>query len=501
MWQRISGRRILSGLTVNIKGGRVVVVYTGIAVIIIILYFCTLPYKRNLRKELDKREYPLKSLFGLAMFITDRFPKKRTKKNTFLNQAIRDLKIRKDIKKERYLYTVNKISYCLIGTVITVLIGIGVEISAMENNSEIKSLKRDNNLEVSYNIYSQNEKGEKKELTIDVGQKQLKKEDILKEMKSKQEELVQKVLGKNESMEYVTEPLNLVSSIGKNNILVSWDIGDNSIIGYDGALSDDIPIEGKLVMLTALMTYQELTLEYSFYIHVFPKKSDGSIESQVQSYIDDEDVYSQEVRLPEKINGEKIIYYNSKRQNSVWIIVVGFVISVAIFVLKDHDMKKELKERNRQLLIDYPEIVSKLLLYHSAGLSIKTAIEKIVDGYKQDKAENSKMFRYAYEELEVAFIKMKSGISVTAAINDYGKNCGLHCYIKLSGIIEQNMRRGTGAMTMVLKNELNAAMLEKKHTMLKEGGQISTKLMGPMIIMLIIAMVIIMVPAFMSMNL
>lgn len=44
-------------------------------------------------------------------------------------------------------------------------------------------------------------------------------------------------------------------------------------------------------------------------------------------------------------------------------------------------------------------------------------------------------------------------------------------------------------------------MIEKKNTMLKAGGKISTKLMGPMIVMLIVAMAIIMVPAFLSMNL
>lgn len=478
-----------------------IIVYIGIAVIILIFYICTLSYKRNLRKALAKKEYPLKFLFGMSMFITDKFPKKRAKKNKFLNQAIQDLKVKEDIRKERYLYIVNKMSYCLAGIIITVMIGIGIEISERQNNGEISSLKRDSSSETVYNIYSRNEKGEENALTIDVEQKELKKEDVLKELKSEQKELIHKVLGTNESVESVTKPLNLVSSIGENNILVSWEIEDSSIIGYDGELSDDIPTEGKLVMLTALMTYREVTLDYSFYVNVFPKKDDNGIQSQVQSYIDDEDIYSEEVQLPDEINGEHVTFYNSKRLNSLWIIMTGFLISAALFGLKDNDLKKELKKRNNQLLRDYPEIVSKLLLYHGAGLSIKTAIEKIVNGYEQDKAENPGMFRYAYEELEVAYIKMKSGISETTAINDYGKRCRLHCYIKLSGIIEQNIRRGTNAMTIVLKNELNTARLEKKHTMLKEGGQISTKLMGPMIVMLIVAMVIVMVPAFMSMKL
>ena len=41
---------------------------------------------------------------------------------------------------------------------------------------------------------------------------------------------------------------------------------------------------------------------------------------------------------------------------------------------------------------------------------------------------------------------------------------------------------------------------EKKNNMLKSGGQISTKLLGPMVIMLIISIVVIMAPALMSMG-
>ena len=60
--------------------------------------------------------------------------------------------------------------------------------------------------------------------------------------------------------------------------------------------------------------------------------------------------------------------------------------------------------------------------------------------------------------------------------------------------------RGTKDLSLVLKAELKEAMNEKKNNILKNGGQISTKLLGPMVIMLVISIVIIMVPAFMSMG-
>ncbi len=49
-----------------------------------------------------------------------------------------------------------------------------------------------------------------------------------------------------------------------------------------------------------------------------------------------------------------------------------------------------MKKRNIQLQSDYPEILSKILLYSNAGLSIKSSIERIVRQYEDEKKKNSK---------------------------------------------------------------------------------------------------------------
>ena len=74
------------------------------------------------------------------------------------------------------------------------------------------------------------------------------------------------------------------------------------------------------------------------------------------------------------------------------------------------------------------------------------------------------------------------------------------CYQEATNIIEQNIRRGTGELSFALENELNRALVERKNTALKRGSEISTKLLGPMTVMLIVALVILMVPALMSIN-
>ena len=69
-----------------------------------------------------------------------------------------------------------------------------------------------------------------------------------------------------------------------------------------------------------------------------------------------------------------------------------------------------MKKRNIQLQSDYPEILSKILLYSNAGLSIKSSIERIVRQYEDEKKEKFKKYNYAYEELKMATVKMKSGV-------------------------------------------------------------------------------------------
>ena len=476
-------------------------VYVIVIVLIAIFYTSTFFYKKKLRKNLNRKDYPLKALFGMAMFMVDKFPIAYAKKGSTLNKAIRKISVKEDIKTEKYLYIVNKVSYCILCGTLAIMLGLGMEISGNQSNEPITSVKRDSTDDEVYNIYYEDDSGVIRPMELEVGKQELKNEEILKTIKSHQKELVKKVLGKNDSAQNVTKDLNLVGSIGEENILVSWEISDSNIIDYDGKINSNIDKEGQLVYLTAIMTYEKVTLEYVFSVNVYPPQGESDAKRQVQSYIDNQDSYDNQVKLPEEIDGKKVKYYNSKKQKSYVVVIIGLILSVTVFFFKDRDIKDKIKDRNEQLLEDYSEIVNKLLLYHNAGLSVKSAIEKIVSGYKEDRKGNPEIFRYAYEELEVSLIQMKSGVSEITAINNYGKNCGLHCYVKLSGIIEQNIRRGTNAMTMVLENELESSMIEKKNIMLKAGGKISTKLMGPMIVMLIVAMAIIMVPAFLSMNL
>lgn len=470
-------------------------------ILILILYLCTIPYRRTFRKRINRKEHRLIKIYGLSMFIVDRFPKNLINRNSVINNAIKELTVKENIQEEKYLYFVQKLSISIAVITISLFIGLSISMSErIEKSKDIKELKRDSKKIMTYEFVAENEKGQQETIQVDINKKELTPDETYKLFKETEELLVKKVLGTNKSTQKINRPLNLVSSIG-DNISVSWNISDDTIIDYDGNISDSVPEQGSIVNLTATMSLNGISADYNFAVNVLPKEENKNLQEQLQKYVDENNKYDGKVKLPKEINGQSLKYYQVLPKAGGWIVFSGVCGAIAVFFLKDQDIKKEVKKRNHQMMIDYPEIVSKILLYYNAGLSLKSGIERIVKDYKEEKQNNKKIFRYAYEELEMSLIKMKSGISEMEAINDYGNRCGLHCYIKLSGIIEQNLKRGSKEVSYALKNELNNAMLERKNAALKEGGEMSTKLLGPMILMLVISIVIVIVPAICTMNL
>ena len=65
-------------------------------------------------------------------------------------------------------------------------------------------------------------------------------------------------------------------------------------------------------------------------------------------------------------------------------------------------------------------------------------------------------------------------------------------------MISQNLRKGSKGLSDLLKREAQEAFEERKNQAKKQGEEAGTKLMIPMFMMLAIVFVIVIVPAFFS---
>ena len=72
-------------------------------------------------------------------------------------------------------------------------------------------------------------------------------------------------------------------------------------------------------------------------------------------------------------------------------------------------------------------------------------------------------------------------------------------YMKLGSLLEQNLNKGAKEMRFQLGSEVKNAFQNYKSETITKSKQAETKLVFPMILILIVIMLLIMVPSFMNM--
>ena len=131
-------------------------------------------------------------------------------------------------------------------------------------------------------------------------------------------------------------------------------------------------------------------------------------------------------------------------------------------------------------------------------MTVKRSFIKIAREYEKRKSEDH--FRYAYEEMLVTCREMESGITESESYERFGKRCNETQYVRLGALLSQNLRKGTKGLSEMLRIEAIQAFEERKARAKILGEQAGTKLLIPMFIMLAIVLVIVTVPAFLSMQ-
>lgn len=276
---------------------------------------------------------------------------------------------------------------------------------------------------------------------------------------------------------------------------IAWESSNYNVLDNDGTIMENVVDSGESVCVTAKLSCYDYTWEKEYSLLVFPVVEDWeeSFLNEVEKMIEELDnttSENKELLLPEKIDGHQIIY--EEKSNNTLGILAGLAIVALIFiwVSMDSNISKQLENRNNQLLVDYAKLVSKLSLYLGAGLSFRTAISRIV--------ENSDKNRFYAKELEIVVRELENGIAENRAVERLADRCKLPCYIKLSVLINQNIRKGNNSLQKQLKEEADKAFEERKNLARKYGEEAGTKLLFPMLLMLVVVMVMIMYPAFVS---
>ena len=159
-------------------------------------------------------------------------------------------------------------------------------------------------------------------------------------------------------------------------------------------------------------------------------------------------------------------------------------------------MQEEIKKRQEQLRMDYPEFVEHFVLLIGAGLTVKGTWEHIVRDYQ--KREKRGKYHYVYEEMAVAVREMENGVSEARAYELFGKRTGLLPYMKFCALLMQNLKKGSSDLIRLLDYEMTDAFRQRKENAREQGEKAGTKLLLPMAVMMGIVFALILYAAFHS---
>ncbi len=320
-------------------------------------------------------------------------------------------------------------------------------------------------------------------------------------------ELGSVVLGANKDAQHVNNSLNAVIQMDGYPFEISWTSSEYALLDSDGTVHTDALGEdsSRSVTLTAKFYYDNGTedpfvvqKEYEFVIvHSVQSEAEKNQEALLKELkdSDEESADRTEWVLPEKVRGIPLLWKEETSTQSAGIFAFSFLVAVVLYVLYAARLREQVKTRNVNLRLEYPALISKMVLYLGAGMSVRSTFMKLGEEYRE-KVDSGGAKKYAYEEILLMCRALQGGMSEADAYAMLGTRCHVKQYMRLSTLLVQHLRKGNGELLSALLQEAKTSYEERGNIARELGEEAETKLLFPMMLMLAVTMVMIIVPAY-----
>lgn len=484
-------------------------------IIILILFVFILirskNYDKEFVKELDPKKIRLKPLFPAGLYVFDYISKFKHYINfDKQKESLKAIHVGESVKTVKRIYMCNKI--IIVGLVIFLFNILSILSFIDSNNSSI--LQKDNYIlrpetyedtrDLKLNVYVTKEEQLvlDDEINLELQGKKYDKEELNELILKAKEYIDSTILKENKSLKEISKDLDLTSYIPGTDLYVKWETEDYQLISREGKVNNE-ELKGNVnTWILATIEYYDIEVEYKLELTVIPRifTEKELIYRKLIEEIDKEDersITDEKVKLPNTIDEMEVLWEEEKESSSTIFLIIGIVAGIVIFLAYDKDLYEKVDKRNRQMLLDYPEVINKITLLLGAGMPLANAWHKIVEDYKEKEASK----RYIYEEMIITSNELMLGKSEIPAYESFGRRVKLLPYLRLASLLAQNIKKGSEDLLNILEIEAVNSFAERKELAKRIGEKAGTKLLFPMMLMLLIVLVIVIVPALLSFKL
>ena len=238
------------------------------------------------------------------------------------------------------------------------------------------------------------------------------------------------------------------------------------------------------------MSCEDAVAYYTPRVFVLPKK-DSSLQGQLTAAVQaaNADGTKRWYVLPDTLGEQSLLWYRKVADPAL--LMAGIVLALGFF-LPQHKKEQQRQARQKEkarLLQMYPTLVSQMVLYMGAGMSISQTFRQIAGGKKGRQPG-------VLEQVCQTFVReLAQGIPEQDALHRLGERSGLWEYKAFCGLLIQNRTRGNENLLPMLQTEAQKAFAERQRRARILGNEAGTKLLLPMMLMLVVVLLLVLFPA------
>lgn len=168
-------------------------------------------------------------------------------------------------------------------------------------------------------------------------------------------------------------------------------------------------------------------------------------------------------------------------------VIFALVLLILSIIMKDKELDAKLEKNNSLIKIEFAEFINQLSLLVGAGLTVTGAWEKIAE--KND--EKHPLYRGVMKVQK----SLDKGVSFNHALETFAMDYQTKEISRFVSVLIQNYIKGNDNIVIILDQQANEALENRKREAMIIGERANTKLLFPMMLILIAIFIMLSIPA------
>lgn len=296
------------------------------------------------------------------------------------------------------------------------------------------------------------------------------------------------------------DEIPLQETYAEGVVEADWSFEPFGIIDTEGNIRyEKVGEEGEMIQAKVTLSCGAYEKIYAFPFGVLPKEVTEeeallqSVEKSLQEQMTEEG--SSLVQLPSQLEDKAVYWSETKEYITPQILLLELLTLVLLWVVSKRKRIEDEQKRIAAMEREYPDIVNQLSLLLGAGMTTRQAWKRMAMQYASKRKAGMVAEKQVYEAVLRMSRRFSEGESERAVYQQFSQEIPAGCYRKLMRILLGSLEKGTAGICNSLEEESRLAYELRITQAKKRGEEASTKMLVPLMLMLMIVMGIVMLPA------